>query len=156
MECPDFLTALAQVAVQRPTLNLWTPGTNLLISARWIDDSGKVRNSSNYMSFLLHGRSKSPSMSLVKCLTPPPSSKTIRCLDARQCVCTHESATARRTCAAHDHFTVRLALNTELHEHARLARHRTQCKEGEFGYLLGRLGEWHLRQPYRGNQLLPS
>jgi len=87
MECPDFLTALAQIAVQRPTLNLWTPGTNLLISARWIDDSGEVRDSSNYMSFLLHGRSK-PINVISKMSYPSPFFENNK-MFGRKAMCLH-------------------------------------------------------------------
>ena len=55
MECPGFLQQLASVAQTQPQLNLWVPGTVILVSARWITTGGSVKDSNQTVPLLLHG-----------------------------------------------------------------------------------------------------
>jgi len=54
MQCQNFLGEIANAATLNPQLNLWTPGTVILVSAAWVASDGSVKNSSS-VPLLLHG-----------------------------------------------------------------------------------------------------
>jgi len=54
MQCQNFLAEIANAATLNPQLNLWTPGTVILVSASWVASDGSVKNSSS-VPLLLHG-----------------------------------------------------------------------------------------------------
>jgi len=54
MQCQNFLGEIANAAALNPQMNLWTPGTVILVSAAWVASDGSVKNSSS-VPLLLHG-----------------------------------------------------------------------------------------------------